>query len=268
MARKKGVDKAAAKAAKQKKIAIVGFVLFLGVMAFSVPKTLKMLKGPQPVSPPPAQAAPATPPPATPTPATGSPATPTPDTGAPGGAVAGSSAEIVDPGGAPEASEGQLISFERFASKDPFSQQAAVAAPTGATPAAQTPSATRVQPDQPGPNPDGTTTPGSTTQSPSTPTTPAKPSPPTTPTTPAAQPTSAVISVNGVEGTVEAGANFPKDEEMFVLVSLSPTSIKIGIAGGTLTGSSQTVTIEKGKKVTLQNTADGTEYEIVLVSLS
>ena len=41
MARK--VDLKAVKAAKQKKIAIVGAVLFVGVLAFSVPMTLKQL---------------------------------------------------------------------------------------------------------------------------------------------------------------------------------------------------------------------------------
>ena len=44
--------------------------------------------------------------------------------------------------------------------------------------------------------------------------------------------------------------------------------MKVGIAGGTLTGGSQTVTLKKGKKVTLVNTADGTRYELVLVSLA
>ena len=47
MARKGTADLQKAKAAKQKKIAIVGFVLLLGIMAFQGPRTLKMLKGPE-----------------------------------------------------------------------------------------------------------------------------------------------------------------------------------------------------------------------------
>jgi hypothetical protein len=255
---KRAANLAAAKQKKQKMIAIGGSVLLLAVLAFSVPKTLKMMKGPQPVPDSPAQAAPTAAP--TPAPGVAAPAA-TPEV------VAG---ELADTGGMPEATEGQLISFERFASKDPFAQQVEATADAPAA-AAAPPSGVPDDPEQPeAPAQEPSATPGS----PSSPSAPSAPAPttPTKPTTPASapaeKPKAAVISINGVQETVEVGAAFPKEEEVFELVSLTTTSAKIGIAGGSLTGGAATITIEKGKKVTLQNTADGTQYELVLVSLS
>ncbi|MGH3104290.1 MAG: hypothetical protein ACRDN6_09375, partial [Gaiellaceae bacterium] len=83
----------------------------------------------------------------------------------------------------------------------------------------------------------------------------------------AATPTSAVISINGVPEAVVPGADFPAEEKIFTLVSLTAKSAKIAVAGGSLAGGDETVTLERGKKLILQNTADGTRYELVLVSL-
>ena len=47
MAPKKQIDKAKAKAQRDKKIAIGGAVVLLLVLAFEVPKTMKMLSGPK-----------------------------------------------------------------------------------------------------------------------------------------------------------------------------------------------------------------------------
>lgn len=254
---KKTVDLAAKKQAKQKKIAIVGFVLFLAVMAFSVPKTLKMLKGPQPIAQP-TQTAP-TPTP-TPTPAGTPPAGTADPTAAPTVAgEAGTTAVLVDTGAAPVPAAGQLVSFERFASKDPFSQQ------VSARPQAPAVEPT-VEPDAAAPTPVLPPAPAGAGGSPA-PGTSAEPSP-TTPTTTPTRPTSAVISVNGVRATISVGATFPEDEPLFELVAATAKTVKIGIAGGSLTGGAATVTLEQGKKVTLMNTADGTQYELVLVSLA
>ena len=86
----------------------------------------------------------------------------------------------------------------------------------------------------------------------------------------AAPPTSAVICVNGTSETVAVGKTFPAaaPQPFFQLVSLTPTSAKIGIAGGSLTSGQNTVTIPVGKTVTLMNTADGTKYTIKLVSVA
>jgi hypothetical protein len=247
---RKAVDLAAKKQAKQKKIAIGGFVVFLALMAFTVPKTLKMLKGPQPVTPPTAQTAPT---------AAATGATSDPAADATAGAAAGTTAVLVDTGGAPEPAEGQLISFERFASKDPFTQQV-TAQPQAPAPATE-PDAAAVDAE-----PELPSAPSESGGSP-TPAPPAASTPSTTPTAPG-KPTSAVISVNGVRETVTVRASFPEAEPMFELVALTATVAKIGIAGGSLTGGAATITLEQGKKVTLMNTADQTQYELVLVSLS
>ncbi len=78
---------------------------------------------------------------------------------------------------------------------------------------------------------------------------------------------SAVISVNGVQETVAAGGEFPKDSPVFRLAKVVGGEAKIGIAGGALASGSPTVTLRKGKVVTLVNTADGTRYELKLVSV-
>jgi hypothetical protein len=81
-------------------------------------------------------------------------------------------------------------------------------------------------------------------------------------------PTSATISVNGTAESVSIGASFPKAEPLFSLVSIKDGAARIGIAGGTLQGQTQTVALVKGKTLTLMNTADGMRYVLKLVSLS
>jgi hypothetical protein len=113
-----------------------------------------------------------------------------------------------------------------------------------------------------------TSEPPTTTTEPPTTTT----EPPTTTTeppapAPAPKPTSAKISVNGVAESVAVGDSFPKAQPLFRLVSIKDDAVRIGIAGGTLEGSSQTVALVKGKSLTLMNTADGMRYVLRLVSI-
>ena len=70
-----------------------------------------------------------------------------------------------------------------------------------------------------------------------------------------------------VQETVAAGGEFPKDSPVFRLVKVVGGEARIGIAGGALASGSPTVTLHKGKAVTLVNTADGTRYELKLVSV-
>jgi hypothetical protein len=81
-------------------------------------------------------------------------------------------------------------------------------------------------------------------------------------------PTVASLSVNGVVESVKVEGSFPAAKPLFKLVSLKDGAAKIGIAGGTLEGSSQTVALPVGKSVTLMNTADGMRYVVKLVSVS
>jgi hypothetical protein len=75
-----------------------------------------------------------------------------------------------------------------------------------------------------------------------------------------------VIAVNGTRETVDSGSDFPSDNPIFHLVSLTDGGVKIGIVGGSYASGAATIDLQVGKTVTLQNTADGTQYSIRLVS--
>ena len=184
-------------------------------------------------APPPVIAAP--PPPGTVVPVAGAPVA-----GTPISTPATGSTTLSDSDPAVQAGTGQLLSFDRFPTKDPFAQQAI--APTKAAAAAAKP----VTAPPPPPPPPASS---STKQ-------------------PAVKLTSAQISVNGATEKVGVNATFPAADPVFRLVSVTKTTAKIGIAGGSLSTGSPTVTVRKGKKVTLMNTANGTRYEIILVSVS
>jgi hypothetical protein len=231
-----------AKAKRQKIMAIGGAVLLIGLLAFQVPRTMALMNRKPPTEAVPVAAAPSSVP-------SDPSVLPTPGSVGGGGgssAPAGGSSvgTLISSDPSPVPRTGQLIAFGRFSSKDPFKQQVDVNAAAG---------------------------PGAGSSSPTSPT-----SPPTSggvvPTTPAgsapsAPAGSAVISVNGVSETVAAKADFPKDSPVFTLVSLRGGVAKIGIAGGALASGAPTLTLQLGKAVTLVNTADGTRYELKLVSL-
>ena len=222
----KKVD-ARAKAKRQKIILAVLGVLFLGVLAWQVPSVLKIMNKKPPVAAttPPAAVVPGTPVP----PVSGAPvsATPTPGAG------------LTDSDPAARAAGGQLVTFDRFSSKDPFQQQAriAVATPTP-TPAPEEPKV-------------GVAASSDRSSSSS------KPSP---------APTSAQISVNGSSETVSKGGTFPQSDPIFVLVSVSRATAQVAISGGALDSGGATLTLRKGKKLTLENTVDSTRYVLLLVS--
>ena len=244
-----------AKAKRQKIMAIGGGVLLLAILAIQVPRTMKMLNG-QAAAPPPAEVAPGI-----------APSDPSvlPTPGSVGGVVAptpSGDGTFVDSDPAPVAADGQLLSFGRFASKDPFVEQIdpSIAGGTGGSTAAPAPSGTATA--------TGTATRTGTATATATGTSvPARIVPVTPNTGSPGVAGSAVISVNGVEETVTPGAEFPKDSPMFRLVKVAGGEAKIGIAGGALASGSPTMTLRKGKAVTLVNTADGTRYELKLVSV-
>jgi len=226
-----------AKAKRQKIIAAVGGVLLLAVLAFQVPRTMKMLNA-KPPPPAPAAVAPGTVP-------SDPSVLPTPGTVGGGASPAASGdGTLVDSDPAPIPVNGQLISFGSFASKDPFVEQIdeSTAGGGGSLPAqsgsVQTP-------------PGGIVPTSPTTGSPGV----------------VAVAGTAVIAVNGVQETVATGGEFPKDSPVFRLVKVVGGEARIGIAGGALASGSPTVTLRKGKAVTLVNTADGTRYELKLVSV-
>lgn len=238
-----------AKAKKQKIYAAIGGVLLLGLLAFQVPRTLKML---HPANTSGTTAS--TPAPATTT--TGPIAAPSLG-GGNATAVSSSGADggLGDPDAAPLPQSGQLLAFGLFRTKDPFAQQLKLkcAGTTGGTcGTTTTPTVTS-----------SASAPGQTAPSGVSSGTPSRPVAPTR-----ASATTAVILVNGNSESVQAGGQFPKADPVFTLVSLTATTAKIGIAGGSLESGSQTVTLKKNKPVTLMNTADGTRYLLRLVSTS
>jgi hypothetical protein len=230
------LDRAQAKAAKQKKLAIVLSGVLVLVLVFEVPKTLKAMhpKAAAPVVTADASAAPA----AAPTTAAAASPSPAGASTPPAGTSASSASLVSSVPVSPDL--GQLTQFTEFASKDPFDQT------VQKTPAA------------------GATTPA---------TTPAKAKPASTPKAPPAPPpSSAVISLNGELMSVAVGSQFPTSgtvfsqigSSLFELDSLTSKSAKVSIVGGSYASGAPSLTLTVGTPVTLQNTADGTRYTLLL----
>src|SRR4051812_33595225 len=235
MASKKHVDPLKAKQKRQKIIAAVLGVLFIGVLAFQVPRVMKMMKTP-------------------PNPHANDSVTTTTATGTPSLAaptLRGAEQPTTDPTiGAPVAvsatptvQDGQLASFSRFASKDPFNQQ--LSDDKGSSPSSSSSSGA------------GSGSAGSGGGS----------SPSQIPTGSKPRPGSAVISVNGTLYTVATASDFPQANPLFHLVSVTAHSAKVSIAGGSYSSGAPTVTLTENKPVTLVNTADGTRYTLILKPL-
>lgn len=251
-----------AKAKRQKIYAAVGGVILLGVLAFQVPRTMKMLNPPSETSSS-SSSTPAATTPATATPIAapslaGGNATATAPTGGDG---------LTDPDAVPPPQSGQLLAFGLFRSKDPFAQQLATSCAPGSTSAsclsgstgAKSPSvatgATGSTGVGAGVSVGGSGRGGSARGG-------------STSATPPAAVTTAVISVNGAPESVKAGAQFPAADPVFTLVALTKKGAKISIAGGSLENGAPTVTLTKAKALTLLNTADGTRYVLRLLSVS
>jgi hypothetical protein len=249
-----------AKAKRQKIYAGIGGVILLALLAFQVPRTLKMMNPPSDASASSSTtpAATATTPLAAPS-LSGGNATAAAPTGGDG---------LVDSDAPPPPQSGQLLAFGLFRTKDPFKQQLAVDGATGsagATPSTGSTGSTGAKPSatptsgagNAGGSGSGS---GSGRGNGSTVVQVATPA--------AAAVTTAEISVNGVAQTVQVGGVFPSSDPFFKLVKVTRKSAKISIAGGTLANGAPTVTLTKAKPLTLQNTSDGTRYVLRLLSVS
>ena len=235
MARKNVADAAKAKAQKQKKIAI-GLAVVLALAVAYAAHTMMGMGGGGSASKPQlatdttvSSVAPA---PVATTPAA-LPAAPSVASATPGvtsSSTSSVSTQLIN-AVQPPASSGQLESFSLFESKDPFHASGPTSASSGG----------------------GSSGSGTTAKPPKLP-----PAPPTPP------PTSAVISVNGVSESVTAGAGFPAASPTFQLVSLTATTARVSVAGGSYASGAPTLTLKVGKPVTVVNTADGTRYTLTL----
>jgi hypothetical protein len=234
---KKQLDPLKAKQQKQKKILAVLGVVFLGVAAFMGPKLWKQLHPP----PLPPRVIPAN----GGNPVAGAPTLAAPTLrGAetPGATTTDASGSLVAAG--PTLQDGQLASFSRFASKDPFSQQLSDVQSSPSSSPSSGSSRGSGNPGLPG-LPGNAPTPGT-----------------------------AVISVNGTLYTVATKTDFPQPSAadpavvpLFHLVSVTAHTATISIAGGSYATGAATVTLKENKPVTLMNTADGSRYTLVLKPL-
>jgi hypothetical protein len=236
VARKSPNDTAKEKAAKQKKTVIVLGVVLAGAVAFAAHTMMGMSGSPSSAPQASTTTAASTPAPAAPA-GTALPAAPSLGSIAPTATTpSASTSPLVSAVQAP-VDTGQLQSFSLFESKDPFHTSG-----PGAGGASSSPS-----------SPSGGTSSGGGS-APKIP--PAPPAPP---------PTSAVISVNGTSESVLSGSNFPAASPVFQLLSLTATTAKISVVGGSYASGAGTLTLKVNKPVTLVNTADGTRYTILLM---
>ncbi len=234
---RKTVDPLKAKQKKQKILAAVLGVLFVGLLAFQGPRVWKQLHPPATVQRASYETATTT------TSSTPSLAAPSLSSGSQAPAASGSTDPSLASSTAPTLADGTLTSFSRFASKDPFAQQ--ISDEKSSSSSSSSGGASKSS--------------GGGKKSPSN-------SGGTAPT-----PGTAVISVNGTLYTVAVGSNFPEASAtdpsvvpLFHLVSVTAHSAKISIAGGSYSSGAATVTLLENKPVTLMNTADGTRYRLIL----
>ena len=223
------VDPLKAKQKKQRIIAPVLGVLFLGLLAFQVPRVMKQLN-----------------PPAAPVSQTTS-TTATPPGGVPTlaaptlrGAEAGTTGTATPTGTGSLASVdlGVVTSFGRFVSKDPFAQQLSG---TNSTPAS---------------SPSG----GAATTKPATPASPGSSPAPGS----AVISVNGVLYQVAVGNDFPQSSTDPTLVPIFHLVSLNSHTARISVVGGSYSNGAGAVTLKENKPVTLMNTADGTRYKVVL----
>lgn len=156
-------------------------------------------------------------------------------------------ASLASSGGTSTVALGQLGSLSRFDSKDPFAQQVD---PHAVVLVGKLPGQTGRSPGSGAP-----------------PTAASSPPPPSPPIAPPL-PNSAVIAVNGgPPQKISVGQDFPLApfDPLFHLASVGRGVAKISIAGGSLSDGHATATLRKGHPLTLQNDADGTQYELRLL---
>ena len=252
---------AKAKAKRQKIMACAGAVILVGLLAIQVPRTMKMMNASAPTPDRSAEAAPATPVPG------GADPSLLPTLGTTGGSTQGASpgGTLIDSDPAPAPEAGHLVSFGRFASKDPFAEQiddggsgggTSGEAASGVDPSGESAGGAVDGGDDGAGQRDGGvvgSSPGSDSSSSGGGGSSATAS------------GTAVIAVNGVESTVSVKGEFPTDVPVFVLVSVGKGVAKIAIAGGAFASGAPTITLTAGKTITLVNTADGVRYELKLV---
>ena len=268
---RKHVNPQAAKAAKQKKIAIGGGIVFVLLLVFMVPKTMKLMH-PHHDDGTTASSSSSTSTTSTTETSSTAPATSPTTAAAPPASVPISNTPatttVLTATLAPAAREGQLESLSSsFTAKDPFKQLIDPNAPPPTTTAAPQ-TADAAKPATPAAATKATT-PGPELKVVPTVTPPTSGPAPVHVTPKAVLPLlSALITVNGAPSQVNLRLNFPTAAPLFHLISLTKKTAKVSVVGGSLAGGTPTLTLRRDRPVTLVNTADGTRYKLELMSTS
>lgn len=260
MAKKQNTS--AARERKQKIVIGVGFAVLAVLMVLQGPKLLKAFGGgsdstaaPSAAATPQAGTSAGTP---AATGTTAVTATPTFAVRAPRNARTQLAGVVIVPEQPVKAGDGQLGSFSRFESKDPFVQQVHDAplptpAEVGGFANRAKNTATAVQqrgaPATSGGAAGVANAPG-VAYSPGA--------------APAVKPTIAVLNVNGKMLTVALSKRFPQSDRAFVLRKLKPGQATIAIADGSFVGGG-TLVLRVGRAATLVNTATGARYVVELL---
>jgi hypothetical protein len=238
------LDRAQEKAKKQKRLAIILCSVLALVLVYEVPKTMKLMSAT--ATAPVVETSASTPPAPNPIAPTSAPSSGPFASPPPAAAQSSALAQSIVASVQVQPDPGQLTEFARFASKDPFLQSVQKSGAAAASAGSSSKSST-AQPKT------------TTTGAPKAP--------------PAPSPTSAVISINGELTSVIVGTDFPLagvvfqqagNAPLFHLVSLTQKSAKVAIAGGSYANGTPALTLTVGTPVTLQNTADGTRYTLLL----
>jgi hypothetical protein len=238
---KRPADTLKEKQRKQKIVAAVLGVVFMAVVAFQGPKLWKQLHPAASQATPSYNDRPAT--------TTGTASLAAPTLG--GGETPSASSDSSLATSTVAVADGQLSSFSRFASKDPFAQQ--LSEDAGAAASGSGSGSGHAGGRSSGGGSGGGEVPSSGGGSASAP-----------------HPGTAVISVNGTLYSVAVGSDFPSSSSdasvvpLFHLAAATAHSAKVSIAGGSYANGAPTVTLRENKPVTLMNTADGTRYKLIL----
>ena len=158
------------------------------------------------------------------------------------------------------AQPGQLRSFSRFASKDPFHALISTTTSTGSGSSPGGGSSTSTPPAKSGGGGTGPNTPTAPTVTfAQTPTT-------TVPTGPMVL--GAVLKLNGVRRVIAVGSTFPAASPVFKLVAVGRKAIWISLIGGSFGNGQQTLKIMRNHPVKLVNTTASLNYLLKLVRMT
>lgn len=153
----------------------------------------------------------------------------------------------------PPAQAGSLVSFSRFAVKDPFHALVALGAEgTAGGPAKKQASGH----------------PSAKRQTPTKPVTFSVERAKTSANLTTALVPAVVIKLNGKRRVIPVGAGFPEAHPVFKLISVGAKSIWISLIGGSFSGGKQTVQIDAGHPVKLVNTTAAINYLIQVVRVT